>query len=104
MDVLSISGLGSPQILLNGQVVKIKRRKAVALLVYLTVEKRSQSREYLSGLFWPEYDQSRAYAYLRRALWELKNVLGDKWLEASRESIGIHSSKIFQMDINQFRG
>lgn len=104
MDALYISGLGSPQLLLNGQVVEIKRRKAVALLVYLTVEGRSQSREFLSGLFWPGYDQSRAYAYLRRTLWELNNVLGDGWLEISRELVGVHSSKNFQIDINQFVG
>lgn len=104
MDALYISGLGSPQILLNGQVVEIKRRKAVALLVYLAVEGRSQSREFLSGLFWPEYDQSRAYAYLRRTLWELSNVLGDGWLEVSRESIGIRTPENFQIDINQFVG
>ena len=89
MDALYISGLGSPQILLNGQVVKIKRRKAVALLFYLAVEGRSQSREFLSGLFWPEYEQSKAYAYLRRTLWEIKAVLGDGWLNTKRDWVGM---------------
>jgi DNA-binding SARP family transcriptional activator len=103
MDALYISGLGSPQIFLNGQVVEIKRRKAVALLVYLTVERRSQSREFLSGLFWPEYDQSKAYAYLRRALWEINTVIGDEWLEVSREWIGTPSSMNIQTDVSQFQ-
>jgi DNA-binding SARP family transcriptional activator/predicted ATPase len=103
MDALYISELGSPQILLNGKVVQIKRRKAVALLVYLTVEGRSQSREFLSGLFWPEYDQSTAYAYLRRTLWEINNVLGDGWLEISREWVGIASSTNIQTDVSQFQ-
>ncbi|HUV26818.1 MAG TPA: BTAD domain-containing putative transcriptional regulator [Anaerolineales bacterium] len=103
MDALYISGMGPPQISLNGKGVEIKRRKAIALLVYLAVEGRSQSREFLSGLFWPEYDQSSAYAYLRRTLWEIKNVLGDGWLEVSREWIGIPSSTNFQMDVIQFQ-
>ena len=104
MDALYISGLGPPQIALNDQPVEIKRRKAVALLVYLAVEGQSQSREFLSGLFWPEYDQSKAYAYLRRTLWEIKDVLGDGWLEISREWVGIPSSTNFQTDVNQFHG
>ena len=103
MDALYISGLGSPQISLNGQVVKIKRRKAVALLVYLVVERRLQSREFLSGLFWPEYDQSSAYAYLRRTLWEINNTLGNGWLEVSREWIGIPLSANIRADVNQFQ-
>ena len=103
MDALFISGLGSPQIELNDQYVEFKRRKAVALLIYLIVEGRPRSREFLSGLFWADYDQSRAYAYLRRTLWEIKNVLGDGWLEISREWIGIASSMNIQMDVNQFQ-
>jgi len=103
MDAFYISGLGPPQILVNNQKVEIKRRKAVALLVYLAVEGRSQSREFLSGLFWPEYEQSRAYAYLRRTLWEIKDVLGGGLLEVSRESVSIPSSPSFQMDVNQFQ-
>ena len=101
MDALYISGLGPPQITLNDQQVEIKRRKAVALLVYVAVEGRSQSREFLSGLFWPEFDQSRAYAYLRRTLWEIQHVLGEGWLEISREWVGIPSSTNFQTDVNQ---
>ena len=103
MDALYISGLGPLQIALNDQQVEIKRRKAVALLVYLAVEGRSQSREFLSGLFWPEYEQSKAYAYLRRTLWEINNVLGDGWLEISREWVGIPSLTNFQMDVNQYQ-
>jgi DNA-binding SARP family transcriptional activator/predicted ATPase len=102
MDALYISALGSPQISLNGQGVEIKRRKAVALLVYLAVEGRSQSREFLSGLFWPEFEQSKAYAYLRRTLWEIKDVLGNGWLEVSREWVGILTSTNFQTDVAEF--
>ena len=102
MDTLYISGLGPPQISLNDQQVEIKRRKAVALLVYLAVEGRSHSREFLSGLFWPEYEQSKAYAYLRRTIWEIKDVLGGSWLDVSREWVGITSSKNFRIDVNEF--
>ena len=75
MDALNISGLGPLEITLNDRLVEIKRRKAIALLVYLAIEGRRESREFLSGLFWPEYEQSKAYAYLRRTLWEIKKIL-----------------------------
>ncbi len=39
---------------------------ALALLAYLAVTRQSHSRESLAALFWPDYDQSRAHAYLRR--------------------------------------
>jgi DNA-binding SARP family transcriptional activator/predicted ATPase len=102
MDALHISALGPPQISLNGQGVGIRRRKAVALLVYLAVEGQSQSREFLSGLFWPEFEQSKAYAYLRRTLWEIKHVLGEGWLEADREHVGIPDAANLQTDLVEF--
>jgi DNA-binding SARP family transcriptional activator len=46
-----------------------------------------QSRELLSALLWSEYEQDKAFAYLRRALWELNSILGEGWLEANREEI-----------------
>jgi DNA-binding SARP family transcriptional activator len=37
-------------------------------------------------LFWPEHDQSRARAGLRRALAALKKALGEGWLDVDREN------------------
>jgi DNA-binding SARP family transcriptional activator/predicted ATPase len=101
MDSLFLYGLGSPQIILNDQRVEIKRRKAVALLFFLAVESQPKSREFLSGFLWPEYSQSKAYAYLRRTLWEIKNVLGDGWIEAGREWISATTD--LELDVNRFQ-
>jgi DNA-binding SARP family transcriptional activator len=70
---LALQFLGLPQLHLDDQPVVTDRRKAVALLAYLVVndlEYGSQrySRESLSALLWPEYEQSKAFAYLRRTL------------------------------------
>jgi DNA-binding SARP family transcriptional activator/predicted ATPase len=102
MDALYVSALGPPQIVLNGKAAEIKRRKAVALLVYLAVEERPSSREFLSGLFWSEFEQSKAFAYLRRTLWEIKHVLGDGWLEISREWVGISDAANLRTDVAEF--
>ena len=72
------------------------------MLVYLAVSGQSYTREALATLFWPDYDPSRAYAYLRRTLWALKDALGAGWIDADRESISIHSNAELWVDVADF--
>jgi hypothetical protein len=37
-----------------------------------------------------DYAQEKAFAYLRRTLWEIYHVLGEGWLESDRAVIGIN--------------
>ena len=69
--------------------IDTSRHKAIALLVYLAMTGERHRREALATLFWPEYEQSKAYAYLRRTLWEIKGALGEGWLDADRETVGL---------------
>ncbi len=71
MGHLAIFALGPLRIELDGQPVQTSRHKALALLVYLALNRGRQSRASLSASLWPEYSQEKAYAYLRRTLWEL---------------------------------
>lgn len=90
MSKLSISLLGPPRAELDGEPIHIGRRKAVALLVYLAVEKDPHSRDALAALLWPEFDQRGARAELRRALSTLNRALGKGWLIADRETVGLN--------------
>ena len=49
-----IAVLGSPRIERDGRPVTFDTRKAVALLCYLAVTARSQRRETLAALLWPD--------------------------------------------------
>ncbi|MFN2195536.1 MAG: hypothetical protein ACK2UW_05360, partial [Anaerolineales bacterium] len=89
MPELEIALLGPPQISLSGKQVKTDRRKAIALLAYLAVTGKPQSRDFLAALLWPDYEQNSAYAYLRRTLWELNQILSRGWIEADREQVGL---------------
>jgi hypothetical protein len=91
MSRLALFLLGPPRIELDGEPIHIARRRAVALLAYLAVTAGSHSRDSLATLLWPEYDQSRARAALRRTLSELNSALGwgmvddrsgDRWAES----------------------
>ena len=80
---------GTPRVDRDGQPAGTDRRKALALLAYLALEGGRHSREKLAALLWPDYDQSRASAYLRRTLWELNQILGEGWVEADRDGVAL---------------
>jgi predicted ATPase/DNA-binding SARP family transcriptional activator/Tfp pilus assembly protein PilF len=98
-----VSLLGAPQIEQGGAPAKIRTRKAIALLAFVTVTKQVHSREELATLLWPEYDQSRAFANLRRALWELNNTIGREWLEIDAETVAFRCLPGFWLDVDAFR-
>jgi DNA-binding SARP family transcriptional activator len=102
--------LGPPRVELNGQAVQFKRRKALALLIYLAVSGRSHTRDALATLFWPDHTQRRARAYLRRDLAILNTSLAGEWLEADRDTIELkrgpdpaqRSEQAFWLDVDHF--
>jgi predicted ATPase len=81
-------------------------------MAYLAVTRQPHSRDALAALLWPEYDQSRGYAALRRTLSVLNKALGGAGLEIERESIGLAPERSNRglagdakmwIDIDQFR-
>ena len=101
MTELRLNLLGSPQQSLNGVEVGLEARKPAALLYYLAVSAENHSRDHLGTLLWPEQDQSQARAYLRRALWSLKQAGFEEWLAASRESVALQPG--YWLDVAAFR-
>ena len=78
---LTIALLGAPRIEVDGEPLRVDTRKAVALLAFLAVTGHAHGRDRLTGLLWPEYDDDRARAALRRTLSTLKTALGGDWLQ-----------------------
>src|SRR5512139_325330 len=100
---LSLFLFRSPRIELGGKPVAVDTRKAVALLAYLAMTSQPHSRDALATLLWPEYDQSHAYAALRRTLSALNKALGGYGLAIERESIGLDDQAEVWIDAGQFR-
>src|SRR5512138_90918 len=104
---LVLKFLGLPQIHLDENPVATDRRKAIALLAYLAVNaiehpRQKYSRESLSALFWPDYEQAKAFSNLRRTIWEVNQALGEGWLIADRESVRLHEDADIDLDVARF--
>ncbi|HZM22277.1 MAG TPA: BTAD domain-containing putative transcriptional regulator [Anaerolineales bacterium] len=99
---LGLHLLGSPQLYLDNELITADRRKAVALLAYLAVEGGKHTRDSLSALLWPDYDQSKAFSNLRHTLWEVQQAIGEGWVIADRETIGLNEDADISLDLSQF--
>jgi DNA-binding SARP family transcriptional activator len=74
---------------LNEVPVVIDRRKILALLAYLAINPWKHHRDHISALFWPEYPQPKAFTNLRHILWEVRQVIGNDWIVAGRDTIAL---------------
>jgi DNA-binding SARP family transcriptional activator/predicted ATPase len=101
MTQLKLYFLGPPRLERDGQIVEPDTRKATALLAYLAVMGERPSREALAALLWPEFDDSRAKAALRRTLSALKATVGSQSIYATREIIGLEMEHVW-CDVARF--
>ncbi|HJR81086.1 MAG TPA: BTAD domain-containing putative transcriptional regulator [Anaerolineales bacterium] len=105
---LILEFLGLPQIYLDDKPIATDRRKAVALLAYLAVNdigraRQNYSREALSALLWPDYEQAKAFSNLRRTIWEVHQALGEGWLIAERDSLHLNPDVKVDLDVTHFQ-
>lgn len=76
MGRLNLALLGTPEVRHDGEELVFPTRKALAMLIYLGVERGKHSREKLVALFWPDSDEERGRGSLRRTLVFLRRSLG----------------------------
>jgi DNA-binding SARP family transcriptional activator len=88
---------GTPIIEAQETLVRFESRKAVALLAFLTVTRKAQSRDKIGALLWPEIEQS--LAALRTTLWEIRKKLGDQYLTTTHQDILLVTDGDFSADV-----
>ena len=103
MGGLRLSLLGAPRVERDGVVVGFDTRKATALLAFLALTARPQSRDALARLLWPRQDPEHARGSLRRTLSTLKKGLGPGALEITRGSIAVDDGAELAVDVLRFR-
>ena len=94
--------LGAPRIEHDGEQIEVDTRKAIALVAYLALDAGRHTREELVGLLWPEYNQTRGRAALRRTLSSLGKARAAGWLEADREGVVLDCERVW-VDVDRFR-
>ena len=75
MEQLSLRFLGPPEVRYQGQILKFRSRKELALLIYLVVEGGQHRREKLIAFLWPDSDREHGQASLRNTLARLRRSL-----------------------------
>ena len=87
--------LGQPSLLApNGEPVRFRTKKPLALLIYLSVEAKPHQRERLAELLWPRVSLIEARHSLATALSTLRPRLGPGALETSRDQVRLAPSRI----------
>lgn len=94
MPQFKLTLLGAPTLAIDGEPLALDTRKALALLAYLIMTAagggaHSHTRDALAALLWPDLDQSRARAALRRTLSPLRQAIDWRILDVSRDAIGL---------------
>src|SRR6266699_340911 len=84
MGRLMLRLLGTPEVSHAEKPLTLQTRKVLALLAYLAVEQGVHSRDKITALLWPESDEERGKASLRRALAYLRENLHEPSHEGSR--------------------
>jgi DNA-binding SARP family transcriptional activator len=103
MSGLKLFLLGSPLIEYDGKPIDINRRKAVALLIYLAVTGDAHTRDGLATMLWSDFDQRRARASLRSALWDLNKTAIGPGLVVEPETVQLRVEAGLWVDATHFR-
>lgn len=100
MPSLHIHLLGTPYLTVDGLPVTFKRSKALALLAYLALAPGYRCRrETLTALLWPDYDDERARAGLRRTLAAITETAARPWLYADRQHVALDTDVPLWVDV-----
>jgi len=104
-ELASVRLFGPPRVEVDGKVQPVLRRKALALLAYLTIavpDNSHASRDQLCALLWPDLGQSGARQALRTTLAHLREILPDGLVEAERDVVALRESGDIWIDVVEY--
>ncbi len=111
MSILRIYTLGIPRIKVDDREIHLPRRKSLALICYLGLQKEAVSRRTLAYLLWDTSQRTStnrrrdhhaaALGNLRRALHDLTRATGTQWFEISRSRAGLNAENTW-VDVLEF--
>ena len=102
MPELELFFLGAPRVQHHGRRVEFDRHKSLALLAYLALTGQPHRRDSLAALLWPDLDQRKARAGLRRVLFSIQTALPGDWWNVERETVSLRPGPELWPDVTQF--
>ena len=98
--MLQVKLLGQFSLKLDDQPIELPSRPAQALFAYLILNAgTAYRREKLAGLIWPDTDDVRARNNLRHALWRIRKVLGEDYLQADDLALTFNAGADYRLDV-----
>lgn len=94
--------LGTPTLHRGEDAIHLSRKKAMALVSYLAVEDRPQSRDTVCGVFWPDLPQGSARRALRTVLSDLRRALPQGALQSNHEQVQCGNRDLLSVDVNTY--
>ncbi len=101
-EELRLTLFGTPQVRLGETQLQFSTAKAEALLYYLAVTGRPQSREKLADLLWGEMPDAKAKRNLTATLTTLRKSLAP-YLNVEPQTIAFNFESSHQLDVNFFQ-
>ena len=92
---------GMPKIEYREQVIKIERRKALALVAFLALHDQPQSRDVAAELLWTDQDEEHARSSLRSSLRALTTPIPVEWIQADRALLGL-KPEVVRVNVHLF--
>ena len=102
-NALNLNLLGAPKVHYQGQPLKFRSRKVLALLIYLVAEGGQHRREKLITLLWPESAPKQGGATLRSSLARLRKTLAvaGEYIIVEAGKLGFDFSQDYRLDLQQ---
>ena len=101
---LLVSVLGGASFLFEGREIRLRNRKARAMLAYLALsETGEEQRERIAGMFWSEASEEKARATLRQAVHEVRETMeaaGCDCLISTRMTVALRPGS-FRVDLHE---
>ncbi|HEY5649915.1 MAG TPA: BTAD domain-containing putative transcriptional regulator, partial [Acidimicrobiia bacterium] len=108
MGTLEIRLLGGFELGRDGRVLgQLPLRAARSLFAYLVLNReRAHTRDLLAGIFWPDFDESRARRRLSQALWQVQTTIGesdaDRYLIGTPDTVRFNPDASSWLDVHEF--
>lgn len=100
-EPLCMTLLGNVNIQQGPQTLNFRRKKHQALLIYLAVTGQAHSRSTLAGLLWGDMPEASAQNGLRKALTDLRKLVGPH-LNIDRHQIAFKRDSFYWLDVEVF--